>query len=406
MKAVLIIMDGLGDRPLDEFKGKTVLEAAATPNLDKIAASGISGLMDSIAPGVTPGSDTSHLAIFGLDPEEHYHGRGPLEVLGVGIPLKHGDICFRSNVGTVDDDMTIKDRRAGRIESTAEHCRLLDGTKIDGVEIILKPSAWYRAGLVLRGKGLSPNVGKNDPKETGVKVMKVKPLDDTPAAAKTAKVLNKLTELSYKKFRDMPLNKKRVAEGKLPGNILLFRGAGRFVPAPSLEERYGGMKAACVAGGGLYKGIARYVGMDVLDVKGATGRYDSDYGAKVKAVKEALKTHDLIFLHLKATDSAGEDMNPALKKEMVEKMDSAIAGLLGLKDCLLVATSDHTTPCSLGHHSYEPVALAMAGDGIRVDDVVKFGERTCAKGGLHRIRGLDLMNIIASHTGFKKLYGA
>jgi len=405
MKSVLIVMDGLGDRPIDEFKGKTPLEAAKTPNLDKLSASGVNGIMDTIAPGVTPGSDTSHLSLFGLDPEEHYHGRGPLEVLGVGVGLKHGDICLRANVGTVEPDMTIKDRRAGRIDSTAEHCKALDGLKIDGVEIILKPSAWYRAALVLRGKGLSPNVGKNDPKEVGVKVMEVKPLDNSTAAKKTAAVLNKLTKLAYEKFKDLPINKKRTATGKLPGNMLLFRGAGKYVPAPTLEERFG-IKAACVAGGGLYKGVARYVGMEVIDVPGATGRYDSDYDAMVKAVKAALDDHDLVFLHFKATDSAGEDGNPQLKKEMIEKMDKAIGGLLSLKDCIIVATADHTTPCSLKHHSYEPVPVVMAAPGVRTDDVIAFGERSCAKGGLHRMRGLDLIHVILAHMGVLKLYGA
>lgn len=403
MKAILVIMDGLGDRPIREFKGKTVLEAAKSLNLDKLAKRGISGLMDSVAPGITPGSDTAHLSIFGLDPEEHYHGRGPLEAFGVGLRPKHGDIALRANIGTVGEGMVIEDRRAGRIKGTEEFCREMDGTRIDGVEVILKPGAWYRASLVLRGKGLSDKVTGNDIKKVGIPVQEVKPLDGSKAAKKTAAVLNKITKMSHERFKDLDINKKRVEQGKLPGNVLLFRGAGQYVPVPTLEDRYH-MKCACI-GTGLYRGISAFLGMDLIDVPGATGRYDSDFTAKTKKAKEIMGDYDFIFIHMKATDSAGEDGNPGLKREMVEKMDEALGELLDF-DGLVVVTADHTTPCELKKHSYEPVPLVMAGPGIRVDSVVEFGERSCARGDLHRIRGLDLMNIIANHMGFMKIYGA
>ncbi len=404
MKAIFIVMDGLGDRPIKELGGKTPLEASKKPNLDKLAKKGICGILDTIAPGITPGSDTSHLALFGLDPYKHYHGRGPIEACGVGLKLQHGDIAFRVNMGTVDKKMTVKDRRAGRIESTVELCKALDGIKIDGIEIILKPSSWYRAALVLRGAGLSDKVTGNDSKDTNVPVQEVKPLDGSKEAKKTAAVLNKLTKLSYEKLDAHEYNKKRVKEGKLPGNMLLFRGAGQYVPVPTLDERYH-MKCACIAGGGLYKGLGAFLGMDIVEVPGATGKYDSDFSAKVRKAKEISKDYDFIFIHMKASDSAGEDGNFKLKKEMIEKMDVALGGLLGF-DGLVVVTADHTTPCELKRHSYEPVPVLMAGPGIRTDDVYEFGERACAKGGLCRIRGTDLMPIIANHMGFSKLYGA
>lgn len=405
MKSILVILDGVGDRPIKELSGKTPLEAAKSPNLDEIAKEGITGLLDVISPGIAPGSDTSHLSIFGLDPKVHYHGRGPLEVLGVeSIHLQHGDVALRANVGTVDDELTIIDRRAGRIESTVPFCGVLDGIEIDGAKVILKASAWYRAAFVLRGEGLSDKVSQNDPKKVGGKVMEVKPLDDSEEAKRTARILNEFTRISHEKLKDLEVNKQRVSEGKLPGNIILFRGAGTYVPAPSIQERYE-MRAACIAGGGLYKGIGRYFGMDVIDVPGATGRYDSDFGAKVRAAKEILGDYDFIFIHMKPTDSAAEDGNHKLKIQMIEKMDKALGGLLDF-DGLLVVTGDHTTPCAIRKHSYEPLPIAIRGEGIRVDDVTAFDERSCAKGALHRIRGLDIMPIITYHTGFSKIYGA
>jgi 2,3-bisphosphoglycerate-independent phosphoglycerate mutase len=404
MKAILIIMDGLGDRPIKEFGGKTPLEAAKKPNLDRLTARGITGMMQTIGPGITPGSDTSHLAIFGLDPEKHYHGRGPIEACGAGIELRHGDIAFRGNAGTVDEKFIVKDRRAGRIDSTVELCKEIDGMKIDGVEIILKPGAWYRAALVLRGSGLSDKITGNDPKDVNVPLMQVKPTDSSKEAKKTADVLNKLSRITYEKWNGHPYNKKRAAEGKLPGNILLFRAAGQYVPVPTIEDRYH-IKSACITGGGLYDGIGRFLGMDVIRAPGATGSYTSDFASKVRTAKAALKDHDFIFIHMKPTDSAGEDGNPKLKKEMVEKMDAAIGGLLDF-DGLIVVTADHSTPCELKGHSYEPTPLLMAGPGIRTDIVKEFGERACAKGDLGIIHGLDLMPIITNHMGLAKKYGA
>jgi len=403
MKAILVIMDGLGDRPIKEFGGKTPLEYAKTPNLDKLAARGINGIMDTVAPGITPGSDTAHLSIFGLDPHKHYHGRGPIEACGAGVELRHGDIAFRANMGTVDESMTVIDRRAGRIGSTVELCKQLDGTKIDGVEIILKPSAWYRAALILRGKGISDKVTGNDSKKTGARIQEVTPLDGSKEAKKTATVLNKLTKLSYERLHDLEMNKERMENGELPANVLLFRSGGQYVPVPSLKERYG-MKCACI-GTGLYRGMGAFLKMDLIDVPGATGRYDSDFSAKTKKALEISDDYDFIFIHMKPTDSAAEDGNPELKVQMVERMDKAMGELLDFHG-LVISTADHTTPCELKKHSYEPVPIIMAGPGILKDDVKKFGERSCSKGGIHRIRGLDLMPIIANHMGFSKLYGA
>ncbi len=404
MKAILVVMDGLGDRPIKEFGNKTPLEAATRPNMNKLAERGITGIMETIGPGITPGSDVAHLAIFGLDPKEHYHGRGPIEACGAGIKLRHGDIALRGNAGTVDEKMIVKDRRAGRIDSTAELCKEIDGMKIDGIEIILKPGAWYRAALVLRGEGLSDKVTGNDGKDVNIPILQVKPTDNSREAKKTADILNKLTKITYEKWKSHPYNQKRAKEGKLPGNVLLFRAAGQYVPVPTLEERYH-IKSACISGGGLYNGIGTFLGMDIIHVPGATGSYTSDFNAKTKKAMEIIKDYDFVFVHMKPTDSAGEDGNPKLKKEMIEKMDTAIGGLLKF-DGLVILTADHTTPCEKKDHSYEPVPVVISGPGVRTDDVKEYGERSCVGGGLCKIKGLDLMPIITNHMGFSKKYGA
>lgn len=402
MNCVIVIIDGLGDRPIKEFKNKTPLEYANTPNLNKLASNGITGLMHPIKKGIIPGSDTSHFSIFGVDPEKYYSGRGPIEALGANIKIKNGDIAFRANLATVDSNLVLKDRRAGRIDSTKEFCEALDGMNIDGVEIIVKPSSWYRAVVVLRGNGLSDKISSTDPKLTGCRILDSKSINSTKEAKKTADIINKFVLFSYEKLKDLKINKERESKGLLPGNILLPRGAGKFNKIPTLKERYG-ISSACVAGGGLYKGVGRYLGMDVIEVEGATGRYDSDYDAKVSAVNKATKEYNLVFLHMKAIDSAGEDGNPRLKKELIEKVDRAISKL---QSELILVTGDHSTPCELKRHSYEPVPILICGSGIRTDGVKKFGERSCMQGGLGHITGLDVMSILMSHAGFSSLYGS
>ena len=208
MKGLILIMDGMGDRPIKELGNKTPLEAANTPNMDKIAEEGITGIMDSIAPGIIPGSDTAHLSILGYNPYEVYTGRGPFEANGVGVDVLPGDIAFRCNFSTADDDLIVTDRRAGRIK---------EGTK---------ESTGHRAVLVLRGEGLSGKVSDADPKVEGNKPKQVKPLDDTPEAKKTADILNKLVVKTYEMVKDHPVNLKRIEEGEPPANIVIPRGAG------------------------------------------------------------------------------------------------------------------------------------------------------------------------------------
>jgi 2,3-bisphosphoglycerate-independent phosphoglycerate mutase len=405
-KVILLIFDGLGDRPIEEFGGQTPLEYADSPNFDKLAKKSACGLMHTLGRGLRPGSDTSHLAIFGYRQEKYYHGRGPIEVAGLGLKMEDGDIAFRGNMGTVDENMVIKDRRAGRIRDVEPMTKVLDGMEIDGVKFVVRPGTAHRAGVIMRGKGLSIAITDADPHEIGLAVQKVEATDGSKEAMRTAEILNKFIAECYGILNKLDFNKERQKQGLLPGNCLLIRGAGQYRDMPSFKERYG-LSACCVAGGGLYKGIGAFLGMDIIEVAGATALPDTDVKAKFKTALQQLKSHDFVFVHVKAADSLGEDGDFEGKKEFIEKIDAAM-GLFGdlPADTLLVATADHSTPCELKQHSADPVPIMFCGSGVRVDDVIAFAERACAKGCMGHMSGADIMPEIQNLMGKLHLTGA
>jgi len=404
-KTLLIICDGLGDRPCKELNFKTPLEAAKKPNLNALAKKGACGLMYTLGPGIRAGSDTAHLSIFGYNIKKYYLGRGPLEALGLKMQLKQGDVAFRANVATVNKKGIIVDRRAGRIKDSSELANALDGIEIRGVQFIVKAGTAHRLALVMRGKGLSANISDSDPHKEGVEPLIVKPCDDSKEAKFTAGILNEFLKKAHNILEKHPLNKERKRQGLPVANIVLVRGAGMFKRIPSFEERYN-MKACCIAGAGLYKGVARFVGMDVLDVEGATGRADTNVKAKIKKAIEALNAYDFVFVHIKACDVFGHDGDAKGKKSFIEKIDSALKPLLKLKDILIVITADHSTPCCMKDHSGDAVPVLIAGPSVRSDCIAKFEERECAKGYYRFNSGTELMNEILNLTAKAKMVGS
>ncbi|MEW6249555.1 MAG: 2,3-bisphosphoglycerate-independent phosphoglycerate mutase [Planctomycetota bacterium] len=405
-KVVLLICDGLGDRPVKELGEKTPLEAAHTPNLDAMAAAAECGYMCALGRGKRPGSDTSHLAILGYDPEQYYPGRGPVETAGIGLELREGDVALRGNFGTVDEHGVIRDRRGGRIRDVRPLTEAIDGLEIGGVRLIVKPGTAHRAGVVMRGPGLSDAITDADPHVEGEPVHKVKPTSGSPEAARTAELLNEFLQKAHKVLRDHPVNADRERRGLMPANFLLVRGAGQYKALPSFQERYG-LKAVCIAGGGLYKGIGSLLGMQVLDVPGATGLADTDIDSKFDAAQRVLDEFDFVFVHVKAADSLGEDGNAMGKRDFIDKIDRAARILRALPpDVLVVVTADHTTPCELKAHSADPVPIMFRGEGVRVDQVTEFSERACTRGGLGFITGLDIMPHVQNLLGRLPLIGA
>lgn len=407
-----MICDGLGDRPAKALNGLTPLQAANAATFDLIAEKGECGIMDPIAPGQPPGSDTAHLAIFGYDPEKCYSGRGAFEALGVGIDLKPGDVAFRCNLATVSDDGVIIDRRAGRIDNVdaerlSESLREIRIHGVDGVEAEFIHSSEHRGVLVLRGERLSRMVSDVDPHLTGVKVPKPRPLDDSIEAKRTAEALEEFLEKARKVLMDHPLNKERIRKGLKPANMVLPRGAGVLPNIKSINELWG-IRAAAIAGGALYKGVAKAVGFELIKVEGADGTVNTNLKGKVEAAINALREYDLVFLHIKATDNVSHDKKPQKKVEVIEWISRELKPLIDTvlsNDYYLALTGDHTTPCEIGRHTGDPVPLAIMGPGVRRDNVKKFDEISCTLGGLNRIRGIDLMRILMNYLGRVPLFG-
>jgi len=403
----------MADRPISELYWKTPLEAARKPALNQLAKKGICGMIDPISPGTPPGSDAATLAMLGYDPLKVYSGRGALEAVGSNVKVLPGDVAFRCNFATVDKDFVVSDRRAGRIANEdasklVESLRNVGLKKSSNAEFLFQNTVQHRAALVIHGPKLSTAVSDSDPEVAGKKVLEVKPLDSSPEAEHTAKIVNELMHEFHEVLMDHPVNKDRVKHGLPSANMVLCRGAGTIPRIMTLQQVFG-IKSACVSAISLIKGVCKVAGMNVLNVKGATGTPQTDYMAKAKAAVQALKTNDFVLLHVKAPDVASHDGNAKLKVEIIEKIDEMLDYILNNIDSdstYVAATADHTTSTVTRNHEGDPVPVAISGPYVRRDDVIEFGERTCAKGGLNRIRGADLMNILMDLLERSKKFGA
>lgn len=403
-KLLLFLMDGVGDRPIPELNNRTPLEAAKTPTMDKMAQMGITGQLHTIGRGVTPGSDTAHLALFGYNPFEVYTGRGPFEAAGTDLPVKPGDIAFRTNMATIKEGKII-DRRAGRIsEGTQQIESALQNILIEDVEVIFKVGVDHRAALVLRGPGLTSTVTANDPK--------IENKEPTPIIAtssegeKTARVLNQFIRTAADIMEGLEVNKERIEKNKLPANYLLVRGAGKAPHLERFQTKYG-LTAECVAGGGLYKGVASICGMRINNEHKGTGGVPTDLPSKISAVMKSLERAQFAFLHVKGTDNMGHDNKPIQKMEFIDEIDIAIEPLLELlPETLICITGDHSTPCILRDHSSDPLPILMVGEGVRSDHVSEFGERPVMKGGLGHLMGLEVLPIMLGLAGQTTKFGS
>ncbi|MEK6979323.1 MAG: 2,3-bisphosphoglycerate-independent phosphoglycerate mutase [Candidatus Micrarchaeota archaeon] len=397
-KAILIIIDGLGD-----LTPNSPLQTAKKKNLDRLTKEGITGMLSTIKRGIVPGSDTSHLSILGYEPEKYYCGRGPLEALGVGVQMKEGDVAFRANFATAQGN-NITDRRAGRIDTTIS--KKLESSlnfDIEDIRCIFKSSVEHRGVLVLRGSGLSANVSETDSQKTGYSP-ESKPLDESKEAKKTARVVNAFTKIAREHLEAHEENRKQEKSGKPKANAILLRGAGTYKKIQPIAERFG-ITAACVAGGALYRGVAKYIGMTLVTVDGATGTKDTNLHEKAKEAVLALRSNDMIFLHVKACDSFGHDGDPKGKTKMIERIDAELIPLLAKSGANLIITGDHSTPCARRGHSGHEVPILIWGNE-RQDEVAQFDEQNCMKGGLGHVEGKDMMPIILNLIGKGKKYGS
>lgn len=392
-KIVLLVMDGLGGLPM-EPGGKTELESAQTPNLDRLAAEGSTGLSIPIRMGIEPGSGPAHLSLFSYDPVKYQIGRGVLEALGIGFELGPNDIAARGNFATVGPDGAITDRRAGRI-GTDECIRLADklqkatGDLFAGdYEVIVRPVKEHRFVFVLRGPGLGGDLTETDPLVTGRQPLPVEDNSGTAEGAKTAELVNRWVTRAREVLADEP-----------KANSLNLRGLAKDPGLPRFPQIYG-MRAVALAVYPMYKGVARLVGMDVVDFAGERPEHEID------ALERVWNDYDFFFIHIKKTDSYGEDGNFDAKAHEIEAVDAVIPRILALQPGALIVTGDHSTPAKLRSHSWHPVPTLLWSPTAMPDQATSFGERACAGGHLGLFHATNLISMAMAHAGRLTRFGA
>jgi 2,3-bisphosphoglycerate-independent phosphoglycerate mutase len=398
MKYLLVVLDGGGDRGRN-----TPFQTAKKPNIDSLSAAGKNGLLD-LGYKKHVNSDVGYLTLLSCFSKKDYPGRGYIEALGINIIPGKNDICIRGNFATLDSNGNLKDRRAGREEKNLEEmAEKLDGMEIDGVTITIRKSTGHRFVLLMSGRGLSEKVRPNDPLKTGVPLPRVSA--KSPEGKLTASVLNKFVYRASKILSDDPLNDER----GIPVNTLLIRNIGRRKDIESFQDRFG-MKGCCIAGVNVAKGVARFLDMAVIEVKGATGGPDTNLSGKGKAVLDAIRKYDFVFLHINGTDILAHNRDRRGKANMIEDIDKEIGKILekiDLEDTCVVVTCDHRTvslPRSQWkdyEHTRDPVPIVISGDGIKPDPVRRFDEESARKGTL-KMMGTELVPLILMLTKGQK----
>ena len=385
-KIVMLVADGLGGLPL-EPGGKTELETAATPNLDRLAARGTSGSSIPVLPGITPGSGPGHLGLFGYDPLEFKIGRGALEATGIGFELGPHDVAARGNFCTLDSAGLIADRRAGRIasEESFKVVERLQAVRIPGVETFVKPVKEHRFVVVFRGPGLDGAVADTDPQAVGVAPLDPQPL--SPAAGRTADVAKEFVRQAREILASEP-----------KANGMVLRGFAAKPALPSYQELYG-LRAAAIAVYPMYKGLARLAGMTLV------GQAQS-LEEQIDELARHWNDYDFFFLHFKYTDSTGEDGNFAEKVRRIEELDKAVPRIEKLRPDVLVVTGDHSTPSRMKSHSWHPVPTLLVADTCRPDGLAAFSERDCLRGGFGILPAKHLMLLAMAHAGRFGKFGA
>jgi len=384
-KIILLVMDGVGGLPEN---GKTEIEAAATPNLDRLVKENICGLTDSIALGITAGSGPGHLGLFGYDPTEFEIGRGVLEALGVGLEMTPLDVAARGNFAT-RDATAITDRRAGRIptEKNRELCEKLSRAipEIDGVKIIIHSGMEHRFVVLFRGEGLDGRIADADPQQTGLPPKLASAM--VPEAELTVSLVNTFIRKAEEILKD-----------DLPANTVLLRGFAKYPDIPSMEKRFQ-LTPVAIATYPMYLGLAKLVGMHLLE----TGKTIHD---EIQTLKKNYDAFDFFFVHIKKTDSYGEDGNFDRKVAVIEEVDGIIPDIVALNPDVLVVTADHSTPSMLKAHSWHPNPFLLVNRYIRPDAVGRFSERDFVRGGLGRFPAKDGMALMLAHSLKLKKFGA
>ena len=385
-KIVLLSADGLGGLPRPET-GKSELETARIPNLNRLATNGACGLLRHVAPGITPGSGPGHLGLFGYDPLRYLVGRGVLEGLGIEFDLRAGDVAARGNFCTVDGAGLIADRRAGRI-ATDLCVRLTERLRtvtLPGVEVFVEPVKEHRFVLVLRGAGLGGRLSETDPQALGKPPLPVRALE--AAAARSAELVNTFVDRA-----------RTILADAAPANMVLLRGFDRLPDLPRFPEVFG-LRAAAIAAYPMYRGLAKVVGMDVLKTGGT-------FADEVATLRQHWQSYDFFFLHYKDTDKAGEDGDFDAKVAALERLDAFVPEIEDLRPDVLVVSGDHASPSVLAAHGWQPVPVVIRSRYAGADPVTTFTERACAGGTLGILPAQHLMPLVMANALRLTKFGA
>ena len=389
MKLIVLLGDGMADLPLEVLGGRTPLQAAEKPNMDRLARQGRSGLARTVPEGFAPGSDVANLSVLGYDPAECYTGRAPLEAAAMNVHLGPDDIAFRCNFVTIDNRL-MKDYSAGHI-SSPEGQELIEALAPLMPGQRLYPGVSYRNLLVLQAGAKAECTPPHD--------ISGQPVEEHLPRGQNSELLVALMEAARPVLERHQVNRRRIAAGKRPANAIWLWGQGPAPAMPSFAEKYG-LSGAMISAVDLLKGIGRYAGLKVIDVPGATGNIDTNYQGKVDAALEALKSRDFVYLHIEAPDEAGHEGEIDLKVRAIELFDEKVVGpvLQALEksgeDWRVLLMPDHATPISIKTHSSDPVPFTIAGSGIEPDEVERFDELAAQRGEYGLVEATELVGMM------------
>ena len=368
MKYIILLGDGMADRPRADLGGRTCLQAAKTPNLDQLATAGVVGMVSTVPDGYAPGSDVANLSVLGYDPRKYYTGRSPLEAASIGVSLGPADVAFRCNLVTLKVSgggsaaphrrtLLMEDFSAGHI-STSEARTLIEeiGDKLGTEHLRFYPGVSYRHLMVWKG-------GKDRIDCTPPHDIQDKDIQDYLPRGEGDDVINELMEASYDILANHPVNKSRLEAGKRAANSIWLWGQGKRPSMPTFREKYG-LEGAVISAVDLTKGLGVYAGFEVITVPGATGWIDTNYVGKAEHALFALKSKDIVYLHVEAPDEAGHTGDVKNKIKAIEDFDEFIVGnvIHGMKqfdEYRILALPDHPTPLEIRTHSAEPVPFVL-----------------------------------------------
>jgi 2,3-bisphosphoglycerate-independent phosphoglycerate mutase len=384
----VLIIDGAAGLPIPERGGKTCLELAATPNLDKVAAAGYSGLVRTVPEGMEPSSACACMSVLGYDPVKYYKGRASIEATSMGIAVGPDEVVFRCNLVNIEDGK-MRDYSAGHIDSSAS-AEIIDtlNKELGGEDIEFFPGVGYRHILRVNGHPEIIQGTFTPPHDIPGKSVK-EYLPKGPGS----EVLSDLMKEAKTTLEKHPVNVKRISQGLLPAtDIWLFWGSGRLPPVPSFKEAYG-LSAAMTSGVDLLRGLAKITGMGILDIKGVTDGADNDNVAQINGVLKALKKYDMVVVHIEAADEAGHGGFIEEKVKAIEKIDGEVVSrLLRYKgDLRILIMPDHPTPITVRTHTPDPVPFLIWGKGVKANGAKRFTETEAKSTGVFIEEGYKIM---------------